>query len=65
MTKAHTEVVVDSLPDCDFCRREDRTTAANYDGRTTYGPWAYMCQECFEQFGIGLGLGKGQKLLLQ
>ena len=35
---------------------------ANYEGRTTMGPWAYMCESCFKKQGIGLGLGKGQKL---
>ena len=31
------------------------------DGRTTMGPWALMCVSCFEKYGVGLGLGKGQK----
>jgi len=42
---------------CQFCGNE-----AKYDGRTKYGPWAYMCENCFETRGVGLGLGKGQKL---
>jgi len=31
------------------------------DGATTMGPWANMCPRCFEKYGRGLGLGKGQK----
>lgn len=31
------------------------------DGRTLQGPWAYMCQTCHHQIGVGLGLGRGQK----
>ena len=27
-------------------------------GRTQ---WALMCPECFEHYGVGLGVGKGQK----
>ena len=42
---------------CDFCERE-----AKYDGKTTFGPWALLCQNCFQNNGIGLGLGKGQTL---
>ncbi len=46
------------LPKCDFC---DET--ARYDGMTTYGPWANMCEPHFENNGVGLGLGKGQRLV--
>ena len=54
------EVKIDVLPACDFCK----TNEAKYDGRTTLGPWAYMCQSCFRIYGVGLGLGKGQRLVL-
>lgn len=43
---------------CDLCKNKE----AHFDGKTTFGPWAYMCQQCFTRYGIGLGLGKGQKL---
>lgn len=43
---------------CDFCNEE-----AEYDGKTRMGPWAAMCHECLWQYGIGLGLGKGQRLI--
>ena len=54
----HTEVVVPKLPKCDFC-----SAGALYDGKTILGPWAYMCPKHFRIYGIGLGLGKGQKLI--
>ena len=31
------------------------------DGKTKFGPWGIMTPASFEKFGIGLGLGKGQK----
>ena len=31
------------------------------DGKTKHGPWAVMCPMCFETYGVGLGIGKGQK----
>ena len=32
---------------CDFCDSE-----AIMDGKTTMGPWAYMCQVHFDRYGI-------------
>jgi len=52
-------VKVTSLPKCDFC-----TKLANYDGATKQGPWAYMCDKHFNQYGKGLGMGVGQRLIL-
>lgn len=49
---------VEKLPKCDFCDK-----LALYDGRTTMGPWAHMCEEHFRTHGVGLGVGKGQKLV--
>jgi hypothetical protein len=50
---------------CDICKCELETTM--FDGRTVVGaarhpgPWAYMCPECFSQYGNGLGMGRGQR----
>jgi hypothetical protein len=52
------EARIDTLPKCTFC-----TNLARYDGKTLMGPWAYMCEEHFTQRGIGLGLGRGQRLI--
>ncbi len=47
--------------ECDMCRKKFKTDDVFIDGKTQGGPWADMCEDCFEQHGIGLGLGKGQK----
>lgn len=56
------QVKVATLPACDFPHK--LRTAAAYDGKTTDGPWAYMCEEHFQARGVGLGLGRGQRLVL-
>lgn len=33
---------------CDYCQKK----AAKYDAKTKYGPWAFMCQECFNKHGV-------------
>ena len=53
------QVEVVNLPNCNFCGE-----VANYDARTKVGAWANMCQTCFTSFGVGLGLGLGQRLVL-
>lgn len=60
-----TEVVVALLPPCDIHRGEsdDSTVDAAYDGKTRWGPWANMCEDCWNHYGVGLGLGKGQRLI--
>ena len=67
---AHT-VLVAHLPDCDICKHlksrmhPEQVMKAKYDGKTKLrGIWAYMCQACFDELGIGLGVGKGQELVL-
>lgn len=42
-------VKVSKYPDCDFCKEEGIKTPAKYDGATTRGPWAYMCQDHYNQ----------------
>lgn len=59
-----TVVRVDALPKCDFCKEAGRTELARYDGKTTMGPWAYMCGAHYSKYGMGLGLGVGQYLKL-
>ncbi len=50
--------------DCDFCKHMfGRQRLALYDGRTTEGVWAHMCQEHFDTYGVGLGTGRGQKFI--
>lgn len=53
------------LPNCDICKTNGKeNVVAEYDGKTSMGPWANMCAEDFKTFGMGLGTGKGQKLVL-
>ena len=59
MSSDHTQVVVPSIPSCDLCKQPSYA-----DGRTIYGGWAYMCRPHFQALGIGLGLGRGQELIL-
>jgi hypothetical protein len=56
--------VLTERPDCDICKQQGRKRPAAIDGATRQGPWAYMCIPCHESYGVGLGLGKGQRLLI-
>ncbi len=47
---------------CDLCA--DGTTVAVVDGKTVFGPWANMCQMHFDTCGFGLGVGRGQRLIV-
>ena len=65
----HTSVEIFSPHYCDFhvvdSKGEQAKVPAEYDAATTMGPWADMCESHFRQFGTGLGLGKGQRLILK
>jgi hypothetical protein len=58
---------VAELPDCDVHLYERGVSGvqAGYDGKTQAGPWAYMCGDCFVSHGTGLGVGRGQRLLVR
>lgn len=63
--KSYKEVEVAELPMCDICEASMIKKEAQYDCLLKQGVWANTCDEHFEQFGVGLGLGKGQKLIKQ
>jgi hypothetical protein len=44
---------------CDVCKNELKEVF--FDAKTKFGPWANMCNDCFNEFGVGIGIGKGQK----
>ena len=48
---------------CDIC--EDKIKDEFYDGATRLRgkPWAVMCPACFSDYGVGLGIGKGQRFI--
>lgn len=54
--------IVSEFPICDVPGCEE---PAEYDAKTRRGPWGYFCQTHFDQFGCRLGLGMGQKLVLE
>lgn len=45
--------------ECDVCHKPFGTFM--YDAKTAYGPWANMCEDCFNTVGVGLGTGLGQQ----
>ena len=55
---SNTETIVTKVPKCDFCEEP-----AEYNARTRFGPWAYLCEKHFKMYGVGLGLGRGQTLI--
>ena len=58
---AGESVEVASLPNCDLCGQQ-----AQYDAKTTMGPWANLCELCFAEYGPGrLGTGYGQRLVVK
>ena len=47
---------------CDICGTSIKGTVEWFvDGRMKAGSWALMCPRCFENNGVGLGIGFGQK----
>jgi hypothetical protein len=65
MRTAGESVKMREIPDCDICKYEEHKDGvpAAYDGKTVHGPWGYMCEKHFGSHGIGLGTGKGQRLV--
>jgi len=61
----HTQVKVDRLPDCDICSVKGLARPAHYDIKMPMGGWANVCEEHYDYYGTGLGLGKGQALILE
>lgn len=59
----HTTVEVQDISLCQF--RHTEPTLATVDGKTTMGPWAFMCDAHHNQYGVGLGEGKGQRLIVR
>jgi len=46
---------------CDLNPKHSLLDKPWVDGRTTLGPWGNLCERCHGEFGVGLGIGKGQK----
>ena len=48
---------------CQLCSRP--FLGIMYDARIRTGQWANMCSSCHRSYGVGLGLGRGQRYMLQ
>ncbi len=44
---------------CDLCKIP--LEEVFYDGQVIFGFWCITCPFCFEEYGRGLGPGRGQK----
>lgn len=60
-----TQVEVVVLPPCDFCSMRGERKDAQYDAASRMGSWAFMCEDHFRQYGVGLGTGRGQRLVVK
>lgn len=58
-------VLVEQVPNCDICIRKNDVKNAIYDAKTVFGMWGYLCEECYGKYGLGLGIGLGQRLVLK
>lgn len=57
--KSERQVYIgDVPPDCQICATP--LTDSFVDGKTIFGPWAFLCLPCHVEVGVGLGIGKGQ-----
>lgn len=66
MAENGTVAVVTTLPPCDICKMHgEPDVPAQFDGATTSGPWANMCITHFTLYGVGLGTGRGQRLIVK
>lgn len=58
--KQHEAKYWDGNPkQCDVCHKPLGDSFV--DGATTFGPWGIMDSKCFGKFGVGLGIGRGQR----
>jgi hypothetical protein len=55
-------VEVAERPLCQVCTEDKQE--AEYDARASDGRWGYFCLTHFHTLGCSLGLGRGQRLLL-
>lgn len=58
-----TKVYLPQLPDCTFHLELGVHRPALFDAHIRGRKyWAYLCDPCFEEHGMGLGEGRGQRL---
>jgi hypothetical protein len=59
------EVTVAKRPPCDLCQIVGDDVPAQYGARLLMGSWAYVCGPHFRAYGVGLGTGCGQRLVVK
>ena len=52
----------DEMRKCQLCIEVGETIEAIYDAKTILGCWADLCEVHMRSHGVGLGLGKGQRI---
>jgi hypothetical protein len=62
--KDKTVLKVHKIPKCDICLSHGSEKDAVYGAKTSFGPWAFLCQKCFDEVGISLKLGLGRRIVL-
>lgn len=55
---------VHTIPKCDICLSHGSEKEALYEAKTTFGPWAFLCEKCFNEVGVSLKLGLGRRVIL-
>lgn len=55
-----TTVRVSALPTCNICHAPNAYADCLVPGYA----WAYVCRQCYDDYGCSLGTGRGQELLL-
>ena len=50
-----------STNNCQLCDGGLRRYDTYYDANTITGHWAWICRECWQFYGVGLGTGLGQE----
>jgi len=62
---ATTETVVENFPTCEYhLQHSGELVSAHFAGFTIFETHAFMCVNCFNLYGMGLGPGKGQRLVI-
>ncbi len=52
------------IPKCDICLSHGSEKEAVYEAKTSFGPWAFLCEKCFDEVGISLKMGLGRRVIL-
>lgn len=63
----HEAVMVPKFPTCDICtyvEKREPARPAQYDCATHMGSWANICAAHYHAYAKGLGLGRGQRMIL-